>query len=174
MERIFTGVVIAGLASLCVAQYVSAQGRTPFKSSVIGVAAAADAEQLERGRRISAELNVAKLQASNPDAYDGGFMEFSQQTVLPYVYGRGGLSFKDRELVVIATIITQGIPSGLEWHFKDVAWRAGITEEELQETIFTTCLYAGWPKCASANQVLHKVMKAPNDWPPELRKPKAG
>lgn len=91
--------------------------------------------------------------------------------MLPLVYGRGGMSFHDRELIVIASIIAQSIPEGLSWHFSEVAIKAGISEREIRETIYITCLYGGWAKCAAADRQLQKVLEGPNNWPQTLRMP---
>jgi len=51
------------------------------------------------------------------------------------VWGRPGLSLRDRELVTLGVIIGLARPMGLKTHLRDFAANVGITREELQEVI---------------------------------------
>lgn len=142
-------------------------GRPPKPGSLLGVDPPPGMSPEEHTRRLTEELDVADLTRRMPEMAE--FFAFGNPVVLPNVYGRGGLDFHDRELVVMATIMAQSTPLGLVWHFRDLAWMAGISEREVQEVIHTACLYGGWPKCATANNGFRKIMDAPNRWPKDLR-----
>ena len=140
--------------------------------SLLGIDPPPGMDPREHTRRLVQELDVGGLTERMPKMAE--FFEFGNGIVLPNLYGRGGLDFHDRELVVIATIIAQSTPLGLNWHFRDLAWKAGISEREVQEVIYTACLYGGWPKCATANNEFRKALDGPNNWPKELRMHSSG
>ena len=176
MNRVgkWTTSVAASLVLACCAVGAGAAqpaGASASGGTLLGVDPPPGMDRLEHTRRLGEELGTSGLRQRMPEMKE--FFDYGDQVVLPNVYGRGGLDFHDRELVVIATIIAQSTPLGLDWHFRDLAWRAGISEREVQEVIFTACLYGGWPKCATANNAWRKVMDAPNDWPADLRTKRA-
>jgi alkylhydroperoxidase/carboxymuconolactone decarboxylase family protein YurZ len=125
---------------------------------------------VQRGRALGAELGTATLEELYPELKGSGFVEFTN-TFGPTqgVYGRGGLPFKEREMVAISSIVASGNTSALEWHIKEVALRAGLTEREIQEIILTNCFYAGWPRCTPAMVEFRRIMNGPNKWPKERR-----
>ena len=169
--RIFASLVVAFCAVGVGQTQTKLQEAPPAKpaanASLLGVDPPPGMDPREHTRRLTEELGVADLTERMPEMAE--FFAFGNPVVLPNVYGRGGLDFHDRELVVMATIIAQSTPLGLEWHFRDLAPMAAISEREVQEVIYTACLYGGWPKCATANNVFRKIMDKPNNWPKELR-----
>jgi 4-carboxymuconolactone decarboxylase len=126
-------------------------------------------EQFERGKRITEEAGFSSAQKRQPEMDTAGFMEFGALYSAPGTYGRGGLTFKEREIAVLSIIITQGVIKGLHPHFREVARRAGMTERELQEVIFTSCFISGWPKCSGTMTEFRNIMNAPNEMPAERR-----
>jgi alkylhydroperoxidase/carboxymuconolactone decarboxylase family protein YurZ len=142
--------------------------------AVDALPAVKDAEQdggdYARGEQIARELGYFDALKREPEKQGpaGGFTRFTLAHLLPNVYGRGGLSLRERELVIISIIIAQGNPQGLMWHFTEVTPRLGISERNLRELLYISCFYAGWPKCSYATSELGKVVMGPNKWPKEL------
>lgn len=146
-------------ASLCAAP-AGAQSLPPNESpshSIVGSGLPPNSEARGQGEEIGRELGWGNAVARNP-AVGSAFSDFTKEHLLPGVYGRSGLTPKERELVIIATIVTQGAPAGLDWHYREVAPRLGISEQNLRELLYTTCFYAGWPKCSQATMELGKVL----------------
>ncbi|EZH65593.1 gamma-carboxymuconolactone decarboxylase [Bacillaceae bacterium JMAK1] len=66
------------------------------------------------------------------------------------VYASDALSLKQRSLITLSSLITQGDPgTGLSYHFR-AALRIGVTKEEILELINHCTAYAGFPKCINA------------------------
>lgn len=73
------------------------------------------------------------------------------------IYTRDGLSLRDREIVTISFLISQGSPeTQLKNHFQG-ALNVGITQKELTEIILQASLYNGFPKAIKALKVLKSL-----------------
>ena len=157
------------IVSICLSSISVGAKTTPAgnEGSVLGKDPPANVSDRELGEEVVRELNV--LGHAPENAAD--FLEFSKPTVLAHTYARGGMSAKNREMIVISLIIANN-PGGLDWHFKEVAWRVGISERELIELVQISCFYAGWPKCGPARVKLRAVLDGPNSWPQSLRENK--
>ncbi|SEP14285.1 carboxymuconolactone decarboxylase family protein [Propionispora vibrioides] len=95
---------------------------------------------------------VADLHAFSPDLarliIEFGFGE---------IYSRPVFDLKQRELITLSSLITQGAGEvTLGFHFNS-ALNIGITMEELIEIIFHCAGYAGVPCAVSAMHILKKV-----------------
>ncbi|MFI8417104.1 carboxymuconolactone decarboxylase family protein [Serratia sp. NPDC078593] len=66
------------------------------------------------------------------------------------VVGREGLDLKSREMITVASLITQGNAVGqLELHMR-AALNVGVTQQELLEIVIQMAIYAGVPACMNA------------------------
>ncbi|AYW47014.1 MULTISPECIES: carboxymuconolactone decarboxylase family protein [Tetragenococcus] len=65
------------------------------------------------------------------------------------------LSPRDRSLVTVASLLTQGVPQ-LEAHLK-MAKQNGVTKEEIVEVITHLAFYTGWPKAWSAFSLAQEI-----------------
>nr|WP_315292112.1 carboxymuconolactone decarboxylase family protein [Serratia proteamaculans] len=66
------------------------------------------------------------------------------------VVGREGLDLKSREMITVASLITQGnAPAQLELHMR-AALNVGVTQRELLEIVIQMAIYAGVPACMNA------------------------
>lgn len=163
--------MVTGAIPLLFSTPAAAQtNKEPPPSSVAETRTPQQNENYERGEKIARDLGYFDVLPLEPEKQGpkGGFTQFTLEHLMPNVYGRPGLSLKERELVVISIIITQGNPAGLMWHFREVAPKLGISERELREVLYISCFYAGWPKCSYATNELGKVVMGPNKWPKEL------
>jgi 4-carboxymuconolactone decarboxylase len=73
--------------------------------------------------------------------------------------GRTQLSKRDRSLVTVAALITNGSTEQLNHHLAR-ARDNGLTEAELKEVIIHLAFYAGWPRAMSAITVAKNVFSA--------------
>lgn len=72
------------------------------------------------------------------------------------VYTRAGLDNKQRALVTISSLVTQGTLPQLELHI-NAALTAGLKPEEIIETFVHLLSYTGFPKVLNAVEVAQKV-----------------
>ena len=72
------------------------------------------------------------------------------------IYSREGLSNKQRALVTISSLVTQGREPQLELHI-NTGLTAGLTPSEIVESITHLIPYTGFPSVLNALQVAKKV-----------------
>ena len=79
------------------------------------------------------------------------FAHLNDDILFGEVWSRNDLlSLRDRSLVTLTTLISQGITdSSLTYHLR-TAKQNGITRSEIAETITHIAFYAGWPKAWAA------------------------
>ena len=87
--------------------------------------------------------------------------ELTDKVVFGDVWERKGLAKRDRSLVTVASLVTQGATQQLRGHL----WRAldnGVTREEIIELITHLAIYSGWPNAGSAAEVAKEVFAERN------------
>ena len=72
------------------------------------------------------------------------------------IYSRKGLTNKQRALVTISSLVTQGTEPQLELHI-NTGLTAGLTEEEIVESMTHLIPYTGFPRVLNALTVAKKV-----------------
>jgi 4-carboxymuconolactone decarboxylase len=75
------------------------------------------------------------------------------------VWERSELSKRDRSLVTVAALVTNGSTEQLRSHLAR-AKDNGLTEAELKEAIIHLAFYAGWPRAMSAATVAKEIFGA--------------
>lgn len=79
------------------------------------------------------------------------------------VYSRPVFDFKQRELITLSSLITQGAGEEmLIFHFNS-AFNCGMSFEELIEVVIHCAVYAGFPRAVSALSILKKVSEQRNN-----------
>lgn len=90
----------------------------------------------------------------------GGFapklVELTDDVLFGDIWEREELSARDRSLITVASLITNGSTDQLRGHLAR-ARANGLTETELKETIIQLAFYAGWPKAMSAIAIAKEV-----------------
>ncbi len=86
------------------------------------------------------------------------FAHLNDDILFGEVWSRNDLlSLRDRSLVTITSLISQGITdNSLTYHLQE-AKKNGITRTEAAEIITHIAFYAGWPKAWSAFNLAKKV-----------------
>lgn len=74
------------------------------------------------------------------------------------VWGRPGLDRKSRSIVVISSLITQGMPNELKNHVR-FGIDNGLTVVELQEILIQVLPYVGFPAIAEATTSVIEVLR---------------
>lgn len=81
---------------------------------------------------------------------------FTDDVLFGQVWTRDQLSAKERSLVTVACLATNGNTDQLVYHL-GLAKQNGNTEEELIEALTHLAFYAGWPKAMAAMGVAKQV-----------------
>jgi len=112
-------------------------------------------DRYERGRARFLEIHDAKALAAVEGLGELG------RLIVEFVYGdvytRAALSDRDRELAAVASLVALGRSSQLPQHLR-AALAAGLTEEELRETIIQTAAIAGFPPAMNAMSTLRTIV----------------
>ncbi|WP_027417123.1 carboxymuconolactone decarboxylase family protein [Aneurinibacillus terranovensis] len=74
------------------------------------------------------------------------------------IYSRPGLDIKQRELVSLSSLISQGAVEQLDFHI-DAALNVGLTPKEIVEVIIHCTAYVGFPKALSALMFVMNTFK---------------
>jgi 4-carboxymuconolactone decarboxylase len=83
------------------------------------------------------------------------------------IYSRAGLTNKQRALVTISSLVTQGTEPQLELHI-NTGLTAGLTKEEIVESITHLIPYTGFPRVLNALTVAKKVFSMRDEEVSEL------
>ncbi len=103
----------------------------------------------------SAAAQVSALAEIAPELSDW-VTEFAYGTVV----ARPGLGLKERELITVVSLATQGnAPAQLRAHLRG-ARRAGCSQTELVEALMQLAVYAGFPAAINALLIAREVFAA--------------
>ncbi|OXS78367.1 carboxymuconolactone decarboxylase family protein [Domibacillus enclensis] len=94
------------------------------------------------------------------DPLDSVAPDFRRWIIEAYgeIYGRPHLDKKERALIVIASLVTQGAHTQLATHIKR-GLNAGLTKEQLAECIIQCLPYNGFPRVQQALVILKQVIE---------------
>lgn len=111
---------------------------------------------LENLRGISGEVGVIaveKLRDTAPELSD-----FITEFAFGDIYSLPALSKRDKVLITLSSIITQGDAGALKVHLHS-AQNIGLTNEEIKNVILHCIPYVGFPKVISAMQVFEGILE---------------
>jgi 4-carboxymuconolactone decarboxylase len=104
---------------------------------------------------------VPESEQSPAQAMIGDFLpkmvSLTDETLFGDIWARAELSPRDRSLITVAALITNGSTEQLTGHLTR-ARENGLTDEELKEVIVHLAFYAGWPRAMSAIGVAKNVL----------------
>ena len=86
-------------------------------------------------------------------------VQLTDDIVFGDIWARPELAARDRSLITVAALITNGSTEQLRGHLAR-ARANGLTETELKEVIIHLAFYAGWPRAMSAVTVAREVFAA--------------
>ncbi|HXF36608.1 MAG TPA: carboxymuconolactone decarboxylase family protein [Actinomycetota bacterium] len=113
------------------------------------------ADRYERGRERMAEVHGPAQRRVVESLGDLG--RYAIGFAYGEVYGRPGLSLRDRELAAVAMLTVLGREAQLRAHLA-AALRAGLTAREVEEVIIHTVPFAGFPTAIGALQAFRDVL----------------
>ncbi len=117
----------------------------------------------EKGFRVFRELLPGVLPDGDVDVRNGEFgdelLEIGIDNVFGRLWGRDGLSRRDRSLVTLGILIALRATDELQFHVQ-IARNNGLTEDEIAEVIYHASGYAGFPAANTACKVAREVFDA--------------
>ena len=117
----------------------------------------------ETGLNVFRELLPGLLPDDNKEIPRGGFadelLEIGLDNVFGRLWGRDGLSRRDRSLVTLGILIALRATDELAIHFQ-IARTNGLTDDEIAEVIYHATGYAGFPAAATANRIAGEALSA--------------
>ncbi len=114
-------------------------GLSVFRELLPGVLPDVDAADLPRG------------------GFADEFLEISLDNVFGRLWGRDGLSRRDRSLVTLGMLIALRSTDELALHFR-IARTNGLSDDEIAEVIYHSSGYAGFPAAATANRIAGEAL----------------
>lgn len=115
----------------------------------------------ETGLNVFRELLPGVLPDGDFDLRDGGFGDEMLEIVLDNVFGRlwgrEGLSRRDRSLVTLGILIALRATDELKIHFQ-IARNNGLTDDEIAEVVYHSSGYAGFPAANTACRIAGEVL----------------
>jgi len=135
----------------------------------MGRADVGEATSLEAARSLYQEVMCRPLDDPRSPAIETGLLGF----VFGELWGRPGLSRRDRRWVAITCACAADTVGPIEANIYAALASGDITFEELQEFVLHFAVYCGWPKASFADQVLWQQRALLNsergEPPPETR-----
>ena len=105
----------------------------------------------------------------NSGHIDQAFWNHTIENLWGRIWGRPGLSLRDRQVVVLAVQTCIASETGIQNHLKN-CHKLGITEEQVREIILQAGYYAGWPKFAATTTLFNRFLgEANSSWPESMR-----
>jgi 4-carboxymuconolactone decarboxylase len=87
-----------------------------------------------------------------------GLVDYTDNMLFGDVWKRPDLAPRDRSLVTVAALVTNGNTGQLTFHLQ-LAKDNGATEAELIEAITHLAFYTGWPQAMAAMAVAKQVFR---------------
>jgi 4-carboxymuconolactone decarboxylase len=113
-------------------------------------------EMMTRGQEVMEKKGVWHVEPGSGG--DQEFADLTQEMLYGGIFGRPGLSLRDREFITMAVMVALGADfDRLYNHFRN-AHMLGITDREIREMIYQVMFYAGWPRGAGAIRNYNRVM----------------
>ncbi len=115
----------------------------------------ADDQRLEHGRELAkrymGDETIARWRATSPDLEELTAAGFGD------LWGRPALGLRDRAMIAVAVTATLRAHPQLAWHARG-ALGAGLSPDELRETVITVAGLAGFPAAWSAMEIVEDVL----------------
>ena len=91
------------------------------------------------------------------DEFNGPFQEFITRYAWGEVWGRSGLTRRERSLITLAMLVALNREAEFRLHVR-AAFRNGVTVEELRELLLHSGIYCGIPAANAAIRVAEEVI----------------
>ncbi|MDY7000131.1 MAG: carboxymuconolactone decarboxylase family protein [Actinomycetota bacterium] len=91
------------------------------------------------------------------EGFGAELLDIGMENVFGRLWGRDGLSRRDRSLVTLGILIALRCNDELRYHVQ-IARTNGLTEDEIAEVIYHASGYAGFPAANSACTIAREVL----------------
>ena len=126
-----------------------------------------DRERYEKGleirRAVLGNEHVDRAQAKLNE-FNGPFQEFITRYAWGDVWGRAGLTRRERSLITLAMLVALNREAEFRIHIR-AAFHNGVTVEELRELLLHSGIYCGLPAANAAMHAAEEVIKETEDSP---------
>ncbi|MGE2834131.1 carboxymuconolactone decarboxylase family protein [Mycobacterium sp. SMC-4] len=114
----------------------------------------------DQGYRIFRELlpGVLPDEPVRSEEFGAELLDLSLDNVFGRLWGRDGLSRRDRSLVTLGILIALRATDELKIHVA-IARTNGLTDDEIAEVIYHATGYAGFPAASAACKVAREVLE---------------
>ena len=113
--------------------------------------------RFERGMQVLKKMGREQLMINQKELYPEMY-DMSVGHLFGDVWGRPGLSLRDRQLVTLAANIALARPSGNHSHYLS-SMHLGITKREICEVMIQVGHYAGWPTLSNAVRQFTEILE---------------
>jgi len=114
-------------------------------------------DRFERGMRVLKRMGRQNLML-NQKALSPEMYEMSVGHLFGDVWGRPGLSLRDRQLVTLAANIAMARPTGNHSHYLS-SMHLGITKREIIEVMIQVGHYTGWPTLSNSVRQFTEILE---------------
>jgi 4-carboxymuconolactone decarboxylase len=126
-----------------------------------------DSERYEKGVEIRREVlgndHVDRANAK-VNEFNGPYQEFITRYAWGEIWGRSGLTRRERSLITLAMLVALNREAEFRMHVR-AAFRNGVTVEELRELLLQSGVYCGLPAANAAMKAAEEVISETKDGP---------
>lgn len=115
----------------------------------------ADSKRRERGAEMLSKVYGGDV-ATPPPGSD--FTDIMLETLFAEVWTRDVLSMRDRRLLLLASILTQGESMTFGIQVRAALKNGELTPDELREVLVFLVHYVGYPRCASMTGIAEQAI----------------
>lgn len=120
-------------------------------------------ERRERGAKFFGEVMGSEQEAGMREVFDSRSFgsqtaTFSAEFAFGTIWEREGLDRKERSLVVLGILIALRQPEEIKYNVQ-VALANGLTVRELEEVLYQSLPYAGFPAASSAKRAMIEALR---------------
>jgi 4-carboxymuconolactone decarboxylase len=119
-----------------------------------------DSERYQKGLEIRRDVlgkDYVDQALARINEFNGPFQEFITRYAWGEVWGRSGLTRRERSLITLAMLVALDREAEFRLHVR-AAFRNGVTVEELRELLLHSGIYCGIPAANAAIRVAEDVI----------------
>lgn len=88
----------------------------------------------------------------------GDFFGYTVEHLFGEIWDRGGLSYRDRRLLLIGLLVGRGMDDVLGIQLEAALGNEELSADELREVVIFLTHYAGWPSGAKMNSAVETLI----------------
>jgi 4-carboxymuconolactone decarboxylase len=119
-----------------------------------------DSERYKKGLEIRRDVlgkDYVDQALAKINEFNGPFQEFITRYAWGEIWGRGGLTRRERSLITLAMLVALNREAELRLHIQ-AAFRNGVTAGELRELLLHSGIYCGIPAANAAIRVAEALI----------------